>query len=78
MGPTREGSGKVPTICLALLGLVLLPTDRELVRGAHKQRQLSNLSPRALAVYMPQKSGTYSVAEKRKGDGEGERGKQRE
>lgn len=65
LSPTREGPGKVPAICLALLGLVLLPTDRELVRGAHKQRQLSNLSPRALAVYMLQKKwNIFSGSEK--------------
>lgn len=56
MGPTREESGMMPAICLALLGLAWLPADGELVRGAHKQRQSSpNPSPRALSVYVPQK-----------------------
>lgn len=52
MGPTREGSGMVPAIYLALLGLVLLPADRELVRGAHKQRQSSPTYPQGHCLFM--------------------------
>lgn len=42
----------VPAICLALLGLVLLPADRELVRGTHKQRQSSPTCPQGHCLFM--------------------------
>lgn len=59
----------VPAICLALLGLAGLPADGELVRGAHKQRQSSPTHPQGHCLFMcRKKGGTYSVAEKRKGD----------
>lgn len=75
MGPTREESGMVPAICLALLGLAWLPADGELVRGAHKQRQSSPTHPQGHCLFMcRKKGGTYSVAEKRKGERERERG----
>lgn len=62
----------VPAICLALLGLAGLPADGELVRGARKQRQSSPTRPQGHCLF--KKGGTYSVAEKKKGDGEKERG----
>lgn len=55
MGPAKEGSGMVPAICLALLGLVLLLADRELVRGAHKQRQSSPACPQGHCLFMCRK-----------------------
>lgn len=65
----------VPAICLALLGLAGLPADGELVRGARKQRQSSPTRPQGHCLFMcRKKGGTYSVAEKKKGDGEKERG----
>ena len=73
MGPTREESGMVPAICLALLGLAWLPADGELVRGAHKQRQSSPTHPQGHCLFMcRKKGGTHSTAEKRKGDRERE------
>lgn len=73
MGPTREESGMVPAICLALLGLAGLPADGELVRGAHKQRQSSPTRPQGHCLFMcSKKGGTYSVAEKSKGEERGE------
>lgn len=76
-GPTREESGMVPAICLALLGLAWLPADGELVRGAHKQRQSSPTHPQGHCLFMcRKKGGTHSVAGKRKGDRE--RGEKRE
>lgn len=79
MGPTREESGILPAICLALLGLAWLPADGELVRGAHKQRQSSPTHPQGHCLFMcRKKGGTYSVTEKRKGDRERERGGIRE
>lgn len=69
MGPTREESGMVPAICLALLGLAGLPADGELVRGAHKQRQSSPTRPQGHCLFMcRKKGGTYSAAEKWKGE----------
>lgn len=71
MGPTREESGMVPAICL--LGLAGLPADGELVRGAHKQRQSSPTRPQGHCLFMcSKKGGTYSVAEKSKGEERGE------
>lgn len=68
-GATREESGRVPAICLALLGLAWLPADGELVRGAHKQRQSSPTHPQGHCLFMcRKKGGTYSVAKKGKGD----------
>lgn len=78
MGPTRGVPGMVPAICLALLGLAWLPTDGELVRGAHKQRQSSTTHPQGHCLFMYRKKvGTYSVAEKRKDNREREGGKKR-
>lgn len=66
MGPAKERSGMVPAICPALLGLVLLLADRELVRGAHKQRQSSPACPQGHCPFMRRKKGrTYSVTENR-------------
>lgn len=78
-GPTREESGMVPAICLALLGSAGLPADGELVRGAHKQRQSSPTHPQGHGLFIcrKKKEETYSLAEKRKGDGERERGGKR-
>lgn len=68
MGPTREESGMVPAICLALLGLAGLPADGELVRGAHKQRRSSSNRPQGHCLFMcRKKGGTHSVAEGSKG-----------
>lgn len=55
-GPTTEGFGIVPAICLAPVGLALLPADRKLVRGACKQRQSSQ---------QPVPKGTVFVLKKR-------------
>lgn len=66
MGPTGEASGMVPARCLALVGLVLLPADGELVRGANIQRQSSPTSPRKRCLFMScRKGGTYSASEKK-------------
>lgn len=51
-GPSREESGTVPAICLALLGLAGLPADGELVRGAHKQRQCSPAHPQGHCLFV--------------------------
>lgn len=79
LGPTGEASGMVPARCLALVGLVLLPADGELVRGTHIQRQSSPTKPQGRCLFMSyRKGGTYSAAEKKetRGKKENDRGGQ--
>lgn len=57
-GPTTEGFGIVPAICLAPVGLALLPADRKLVRGACKQRQSSPTCPQGQCLRVEKKGGT--------------------
>lgn len=67
MGPTGEASVMVPARCLALVGLVLLPADGVLVRGADIQRQSSPTSPQGRCLFMSYRKGaTYSPPEKKK------------
>lgn len=72
MGVTREEAGKsgrVPAICLALLGLAWRPADGELVRGAHKQRQSSPARPQGHCLFMClKKVERIHCAEERKRD----------
>lgn len=68
MGPTGKASGMVPVRCLVLVGLVLLPADGELVRGAHIERQSSPTSPQGRCLFMRscRRGGTCAAAAKGK------------